>query len=202
MVSWDLKAQRSVNGSILLLWHPAKWRQLPVDFIYIKPMTYRDKWSEHQFHHLLGSLITACTVFVMVPPLHLIYAHIHTSWYNWSPSWWSWAAFLTLGLNVQGKAVRVRTGNKNMNQVKLLWDPLAFVFSMNYMSKWYMFVGQPTLPQNSLWHNFTTTNKPIYLAHISKFYSFKFLNEAVLHQMAYSSVTQQWHFIGDCLLCQ
>lgn len=144
---WELKVQRSGNESILLLWCPAKWTSC-----------ISSQWSIERGGLSISSMTyRALSMCVAVPAL----PHTHRT--QPEPLSWGWAAFLTLGLNTQGKTVGgVGVGNKNTEQVKLLWDILPFVFQMSYMLDLLLFVCQLPLPQNSWWHNFTTANKPIY----------------------------------------
>lgn len=156
MVPWDLKARRSGNGSIPLLWFPANWGQNGLRascasaqwskrrVVCAPPLSFR--WPSPYSSCCLcdgTSPDTQHTYFVVyLEPLMLNLGNVSH-----------------LRAECAGRSSwRVRAGNKNVEEVKFLWDNLAFGFCMNYTLSLLMFMCQPSLPQKSLWHNFTTTS--------------------------------------------
>lgn len=87
IVFWELEVQRSGNESILLLWCPAKW----ISRISSQCSIERGGLS-------ISSMIYRALSMCMVVP-----ALPHTHRTQPEPLSWGWAAFLTSGLNAQGK---------------------------------------------------------------------------------------------------
>jgi len=156
----------------------------------VNPTIYRyDGWSEHHLCYSHGSPVAAPAVCMMVAPLSYSRPVL---WYDGSPLCWSRAAFLTLGLNAQGKAVgqselEIKTWNKSsfFETLISLW-----CFYMNYMLNLFTYLYVSLLSSKTAYDTISPV-QITYLSRTSKLYSFEFLNEAMLHQKAYFSVTQQ-----------